>query len=468
MITTTLPALDTTELRTRFRGALLAPGEEGYDEARRVWNGAIDRRPALIARCAGADDVVEAVRFGRERDLLISVRGGGHAVSGLAVYDDGLMIDLSLMRWVTVDAEQRTARAAGGALWADLDRATQEAGLATTGGTISHTGIGGLTLGGGLGHLMRKHGLTVDNLLSAELVTADGERVHVDAESEPELLWGLRGGGGNFGVATAFEYRLHPVGPLVLGGPIFWPIADAPHVLRWLRDHAPEAPDDLGFTLAMMLAPPLPFLPPDQRGRPVIGLVVAWFGDLADGERTIAPLRKIGTPLADVVRPMPYVLLQSMLDGGAPRGRHYYWKSQRLPVLSDAVIDVLLGRIAAIRGGICQINGWAMGGAASRVDPTATAVGEREVGFDVSVIAAWPASDPDGDDHVAWVREGWEALSPHGRGLYANFISDEGAAGVQAAYGERLARLTALKDRYDPANVFSLNANIAPSEGGPR
>jgi FAD/FMN-containing dehydrogenase len=468
MIVTPPTTLDTTELRTRFRGALLHPGEEGYDEARRVWNGAIDRRPALIARCAGADDVVEAVRFARERDVPISVRGGGHAVSGLAVCDDGLMIDLSLMRWVAVDAEQRTARVAGGALWSDLDRATQEAGLATTGGTISHTGIGGLTLGGGLGHLMRKHGLTVDNLLSVELVTADGERVRVDAESEPELLWGLRGGGGNFGVATAFEYRLHPVGPLVLGGPIFWPITDAPEVLRWLRDDAPEAPDDLGITLAMMLAPPLPFVPPEQRGKSVIGLVLAWFGDQADGERVIAPLRRIGTPLADLVRPVPYVLLQSMLDGGAPRGRHYYWKSYRLPVLSDAVVDVLLDRIAAIRGGLCQINGWAMGGAASRVDPAATAVGEREVGFDVSVIAGWPPSDRNGDDHVAWVREGWDALSPYGSGLYANFISDEGAAGVEAAYGERLARLTALKDRYDPANVFRLNANITPSEGGMR
>src|SRR5687768_5679681 len=249
------------ELRTRFRGALLQLGEEGYDEARRVWNGEIDRRPALIARCAGADDVVEAVRFARERDLLVSVRGGGHSIAGHAVCDGGLMIDLSLMKAIRVDPAARTARAAGGVLWAEFDRATQQFGLATTGGIISHTGIGGLTLGGGLGHLMRKHGLTVDNLLSVDLVTADGERMHVDAASEPDLFWGLRGGGGNFGIATALEYRLHPVGPLVLGGPIVWPLRDAPEVLRFMRDFAPEAPDSLGITLAAFRAPPMPILP---------------------------------------------------------------------------------------------------------------------------------------------------------------------------------------------------------------
>jgi len=243
-------------LRARFRGALLQPGEEGYEEARRVWNGAIDRRPTLIARCAGSDDVVETVRFARERDMLISVRGGGHAVAGHAVCDGGVVIDLSLMKAIRVDPVARTARAAGGLLWSEFDRATQSFALATTGGIISHTGIGGLTLGGGLGHLMRKHGLTVDNLLAVDLVTADGEQMHVDAETEPELLWGLRGGGGNFGIATSLEYRLHPVGPMVLGGPIFWKLADAPAVLRYLRDYAPGAPDDLGITVAGMKAPP--------------------------------------------------------------------------------------------------------------------------------------------------------------------------------------------------------------------
>jgi hypothetical protein len=457
---------DVEQLRARFRGALLRPGEEGYDEARRIWNGAIDRRPVLITRCAGTDDVVEAVRFARERDLLVSVRGGGHAVAGHAVCDGGLMIDLSLMKAIRVDPEARTARAAGGVLWAELDRATQRFGLATTGGIISHTGIAGLTLGGGLGHLMRKLGLTVDNLLSVDLVTAEAEQVRADVATEPELFWGLRGGGGNFGVAASFEYRLHPVGPLVLGGPIFWPLADAPEVLRSVRDFAPEAPDELGITIAVRLAPPMPFLPPEEYGKPVVGLVLVWAGDVAEGQKAIAPLREIASPIADVVRPVPYLSIQSMLDGGAPHGMHYYWRSHRLPNLSDKAIDVFVRRVESITSPFSQVSGWAVGGAVSRVDPDATAVGEREVGFEMNIVAAWPPTDPDGSRHTAWVREGWEALRPQSTGVYANFLSDEGTAGVEAAYGERLKRLTALKDRYDPTNFFRLNANIPPSGRG--
>jgi FAD/FMN-containing dehydrogenase len=460
--------LDIAELRTRFRGALLRPDEEGYDEARRIWNGAIDRRPALIARCAGADDVAHAVHFARERELPLSVRGGGHAVAGHAVCDDGVMIDLALMKAVRVDPGARTARAAGGLLWSELDRATQAFGLATTGGIISHTGIGGLTLGGGLGHLMRCYGLTVDNLQAVELVTADAERVCVDAETDPELLWGLRGGGGNFGIATALEYRLHPVGPIVLGGPIFWAREDAPQVLRFLRDFAPTAPDELGISISLMHAPPAPFMPPDRVGTPVLGLVLAWAGDIDAGERALVPLRGAAPPIADAVGRIPYLALQSMLDSGAPHGRHYYWKAHRLPALSDAVVDVVLERLDTLPTPFSQIAGWAIGGAVSRVEPAATAVGGRDVGFELSLAAAWLPSDPDGERHKAWVRAGWEALRPHSGGVYANFISDEGAAGVKAAYGDRLARLTALKDRVDPANVFRMNANIPPTAGGAR
>lgn len=449
-------------LRARFRGALLRPAEEGYDEARRIWNGAIDRRPALIARCAGADDVVAAVRFAREHDLPVSVRGGGHSVAGYSVCDGGLMIDLSLMKSIRVDPNARTARAAGGVLWAEFDRATQPFGLATTGGIISHTGIGGLTLGGGLGHLMRRHGLTVDNLLAVDLVTADGGQLHVSAATEPELFWGLRGGGGNFGIATAFEYQLHPVGPMVLGGPIFWPLDEAPRVLRFLRAFAPAAPDELGITIGVAPAPPMPFLPPAQFGKPMAGLILVWTGDLAEGERVIAPLRAIGAPAADGVRPTPYLALQSMLDGGAPHGRHYYWKAHRLPTLSDEVIDIVLARMRSTTSPFAQMNGWAVGGAVSRIGADATAVGEREVGFEISITVGWPPSDLNGERHKAWVREGWEALKPYSSGVYANFISDEGAAGVEAAYGTRLHRLTALKDRYDPTNFFRMNANIVP------
>jgi FAD/FMN-containing dehydrogenase len=453
------------DLRGRFRGALLRPDEEGYDEARRIWNGAIDRSPALIVRCAGADDVATAVRFAREQDLQIAVRGGGHAVAGHAVCDGGMMIDLSLMKAIRVDPRARTARAAGGVLWGELDRATQQVALATTGGIISHTGIGGLTLGGGLGHLMRKHGLTVDNLLAVDLVTADGAQVRADATSEPDLFWGLRGGGGNFGIATSLEYQLHPVGPLVLGGPIVWPLAQAPAVLRFMRDFAPDAPDELGITIAAFKAPPMPFLPLEWYGQPVLAMILLWAGDAAAGQQAIAPLRAIGKPIAELVRMMPYVALQSMLDGGAPHGRHYYWKSHRIPTLSDAVIDTIVARVEQIPTPFSQIGLWAVGGAVSRVDPAATAVGEREVGFEVNIVAAWPPPDLNGQQHVAWVREAWEALRPASVGVYANFLSDEGATGVELAYGGRMRRLTALKDRYDPSNVFRLNANIPPSIG---
>jgi FAD/FMN-containing dehydrogenase len=451
------------EFRSSFRGALLRPGEEGYEEARRIWNGAIDRRPSIIARCAGADDVLEAVRFAREHDLLVAVRGGGHAVAGHAVCDGGMVIDLSLMKSVRVDPGARTARAAGGLLWGELDKATQRFGLATTGGVVSHTGIGGLTLGGGLGHLMRKYGLTVDNLLSVDLVTADGKRMRVDAEAEPELFWGLRGGGGNFGIATAFEYRVHPLGPLVLGGPVFWPLSDAPEVLRFVRDFAPDAPDELGITIMLRLAPPMPFLPASAYGKPALGLILVWAGDIAEGERAMAPLRRIGTPIADVVRPVPYVALQSLGDGGAPHGLHYYWKSHRLSALSDDVIDALVQRVQCITSPLSQISGWAIGGAVTRADPAATAV-DRTGTLEVNIVAAWTPTDADNARHVNWVREGWDSLRPNSVGMYPNFISDEGIAGVEAAYGARLQRLTALKDRYDPTNFFRLNANIPPSQ----
>ncbi len=460
-------AVPVRDLRTRFRGALLCRGEEGYEEARRVWNGAVDRRPALIARCAGTDDVAAAVRFAREHGLPASVRGGGHGVLGPAVRDGGVMIDLSLMKAVSVDPAGRTARAAGGLTWSEFDLATQRFGLATTGGSISHTGIGGVTLGGGFGHLMRRHGLTVDNLRAADVITADGERLRADAEREPELLWGLRGGGGNFGVVTAFEYDLHPVGPMVYGGPIFWPLEQAPAVLRFLRDFAPDAPDDLGIAIVANLAPPMPFLPPESYGRPVFGLLLVWSGDIAEGIRATEPLRSIGTPLGEAVRPVPYRAIQSLLDGSAPAGNHAYWRSHRLPRLTDAAIDVIVARVETITSPLSLLNGWVIGGAASRVPASATAVGERENGIELRCVAVWRPADTEAEKHVAWVREGWAALRPHAAGRqYASFLSDEGAAGVTAAYGDRMDRLVALKDRWDPTNFFDRNVNITPTPKG--
>jgi FAD/FMN-containing dehydrogenase len=453
----------TAALRARFRGALLRPTEEGYDEARRIWNGGIDRRPVLIARCAGTDDVVHAIRFAREHDLPVSVKGGGHGVAGHAVCDGGVMIDLSLMRGVRVDGRGRVARASGGALLGDLDRATQQFGLATPAGLVSHTGIGGLTLGGGLGSLMRKHGLTVDNLLAVDLVTADGERVRVDAEREPELFWGVRGGGGNFGIATGFEYRLHPVGPFVLGGPIFWPLAEAPYVLRAFADFAREAPDELGLAFTLRLAPPSPFLHPSHFGKPVLGILFLWAGDHAAGERAIDAMRAVGMPIGDGVRPAPYVALQSQLDGGNPHGARYYWRSQRVPALTGHVIDALIAQVETITSPTSYIAAMVVGGQATRVGAEETAVGRRDFGYEINMVAMSPPTAPEPERHVAWVRAGWGALRPYGAGAFAYFLSDEGQGAVESAYGERLERLTRLKDRWDPTNVFRLNANIRPS-----
>jgi FAD/FMN-containing dehydrogenase len=464
-MTTTVHRNSLDQLRGAFRGALLLPDEEGYAEARRVWNGAIDRRPALIARCAGADDVQLAVRFAGEHDLPIAVRGGGHSVQGYGVCDGGITIDLSPMKSVSVDPVARTARAAGGLTWAEFDLATQRHGLATTGGALSSTGIGGVTLGGGFGHLMRRYGLTVDNLRAADLVTAAGERLRVDAGSHPDLLWALRGGGGNFGVVTAFEYDLHPVGPIVLGGPIFWPLDQAPQVLRFLREWAPTAPDELGVGIVAMLAPPMPVLPPERYGTPVFGLLPVWCGDIAEGARVLAPLRAVGTPIGDLVRPVPYRSLQTLLDLAASPGTCSYWRSHRLPGLPEPAIDVVTDLVSSITSPLSLLNGWVIGGAVSRVAPDATAVGSRGPGFELRLIANWRPGDPDGDRHRGWVRQGWERLRRYGAGQYATFLSDEGPDGIRTAYGDGLARLTALKDRYDPANVFHLNPNIPPSRG---
>jgi FAD/FMN-containing dehydrogenase len=310
---------------------------------------------------------------------------------------------------------------------------------------------------------MRRYGLSADNLRSADLVTADGERLHVDAATEPELLWGLRGGGGNFGVVTTFEFDLHPVGPIVLGGPIFWPLEQAPQVLRFLREFAPTAPDELGIAIVAMLAPPMPFLPPDRYGTPVLGLLPVWCGDIGAGGQVLAPLRNLGTPIADLIRPVPYRTLQSLLDASASPGNASYWKSQQLPDLSDAVIDVIVGLVGSVTSPMSLLNGWVIGGAVSRVSGDATAVGSRAPGFELRMIANWRAGDAD-DRHLSWVREGWESLRPHSTGQFATFLSDEGIAGVRTAYGDRLARLTAVKDRLDPCNVFRFNPNIPPSK----
>jgi hypothetical protein len=445
-----------------FPGGLLRPGDDEYDEARKVWNGAIDRRPALIARCASAADVAAALRLGRERDLPLAVRGGGHSVAGLCVNDDGLVIDLSPMRAIEVDPGARTARAGGGVLWGELDAATQAHGLATVGGVVTHTGIAGLTLGGGIGWLMRRHGATVDNLLAADVVTVDGELVRASEDENPDLFWGLRGGGGNFGIVTSFEYRLHDVGPTILGGPLYFALEDGPEVLRFYRDFIADAPDELTTILNLRPAPPLPFIPQEFHGQPVVAVAVCWAGELERGRAVLEPLRRCATPLVDAVTPRPYVDLQQLFNPAVPHGWHYRWRSWELPPLTDAAIDTLVDRAARITSPRSYIIVFQLGGAVARGDDTAFA--QRDAAHDVNINAVWLERDPEADRHVQWVRDTYAALEPHSGGrVYVNFLEDEGQDRVRAAYGPaRHDRLKALKRRYDPDNLLRGNQNISP------
>jgi FAD/FMN-containing dehydrogenase len=451
------------QLREGFRGELLQPEDEGYDAARRIWNAMIDKRPGLIARCRGVADVKSAVDFARENDVLLAVRGGSHNVAGKAVCDGGVVIDLSGMRGVRVDAAGRTARAQGGALWGDLDRETQVVGLATTGGLVSTTGIGGLTLGGGLGWLARMHGTSSDNLLSADVVTADGDLVTASVSENGDLFWGLCGGGGNFGVVTSFEYRVHPVGPEVLAGAIFHPGERAGDVLRFFRDYVADAPDELTVIAAMSIAGPAPFLPEEAHGKLAVALAVCYLGDLAEGERVLAPLRSFGEPLADVVGPMPYTALQSMFDQSYPEGRRNYWKSHFMDDLSDEAIEVVIEH-ASRMASPSSFYFEHVGGEINRIGEDVTAFGHRDATFDFAILAAWtdPAED---DEHVGWARDFWTAIEPFSMGtVYVNNLGEESEDRVRAAYTpEKYERLVALKDKYDPTNLFRLNQNIRPS-----
>jgi FAD/FMN-containing dehydrogenase len=440
---------------------LLHPGDPAYDEARKVWNGAIDRRPAVIARCNSAADVATALELGRDRGLQIAVRGGGHSIAGWSVNDEGLVIDLSPMRAIEVDPQARTARAGGGVLWGELDAATQQHGLATVGGIVTHTGIAGLTLGGGIGWLMRRHGATVDNLLDAELVTVEGETIR--AGEDPDLLWGLRGGGGNFGVVTSFEYRLHEVGPTVLAGPLYYALEDGPEVLRFYRDLIADAPDELTTILNLRMAPPLPFIPAEFHGAPVVTVAVCYAGPVERGEAVLEPLRRFGSPLVDAISPRPYVELQRLFDPSVPHGWHYHWRSCELPPLTDEAIDVLVEQTARITSPRSYVIVFQLGGAVARPELD-TAFSQRDAAHNVNVNAVWLEGDSDADRHVRWVHETHAALEPHARGrVYVNFLEDEGPERVRAAYGPATHdRLVALKRRYDPANVLRGNQNLSP------
>ncbi len=448
-------------------GPVLVPGEPGYDEARRVWNGAIDRRPSLIARCRTADDVLAALRFGREHELEIAVRGGAHQVAGHAVCDDGLVIDLSEMRRVEVDPAHRAARAQGGALWGDVDAGTQAHGLATVGGIVSHTGIGGLTLGGGIGWLVRRHGLTADNLLSATVVTAEGDVIAAGDDRNPDLLWGLRGGGGNFGIVVEFEYRLHPVASL-LCGPVLWPLEDAAEVLRRYSAWCATAPAEAMTIVALRKAPALPLIPDPIHGRLVCQIGMAFAGDLASGERVLAPLRSVGSPLADLVELRPYAALQTMFDATVPHGWHYYWRSTELNSLDDPAIDLMVEHTARIGSPRTYALLFQLGGAIGDTAEDATAYSHRHARFNLNINGVWtPEQAPErADPETAWTRAFFDAMEPYQVGVYVNFLDDEGPARVRQAYGDqKYPRLVRLKDRLDPDNVFRNNQNIPPSQG---
>lgn len=447
-----------------FSGVVLEAGDEGFEIARQIWNADIQRRPAVITRCTGTADVLAAVRFARERELPVAVRGGGHAVAGHAVCDGGLVIDLSTMTGVRVDPLAGTVRAQGGCLWHHVDHESQAFGLAVTGGIVTHTGIGGLTLGGGIGHLMRRFGLTVDSLLSCDLTTADGELLVASADEHPDLFWGLRGGGGNFGIVTSFKYQLHPLGPTVLAGVLAWPMAEAGEVLRFFRDFVADAPDEVGIMANLRLAPALPVFPEELHGRPIVALIICYAGPIDEGEEVLRPLRGLKAPALDSVGPKPYVAHQAMFDPAYPHGRHYYWKAWKLPPLTDGAIDVIVEQAAAITSPLSAIPIFTLGGAVARADDDATAFTGRRAAHDINFVASWLPDDPSPECHKAWARAAWEAMRPFADGVYVNFMSDEPAPHVQVAYGDRkYARLAALKSKYDPSNVFHFNQNIAPA-----
>src|SRR5262245_44870074 len=447
--------------RAELRGPLLSAGHASYDDTRKVWNGMIDRRPALIARCAGVADVVAAVRFACTHKLLVSVRGGGHNTPGIAVCEGGLMIDLAGMRSVRVDPAHKTARAEGGTTWSEFDRETQTFGLATTGGAISHTGIGGLTLGGGLGWLGGKYGLACDNLLSADLITAEGAMVTASAEENSELFWGLRGGGGNFGIVTSFEYRVHPVGP-VLAGPVLYPFAKAQGAMELYRDFLTSVPDEVNTIAALMHSP---------GGDPLAAIMPCCNGDLEAGAKVLQPLRSFGPPVADLIAPTPYCKVQTFFDESFARGRRYYFKTNFTQSISDKAITTLLELFKAAPSKLSILYFQQLGNAVNRVGVTETAFSHRDALCEWGCDAVWldPAEDA---ANIRWVREVFEAMRPFTSvSGYVNHIgleAEEGSDRIKAAFGANYDRLVALKNKYDPTNLFRHNQNIKPMAAGAR
>jgi FAD/FMN-containing dehydrogenase len=467
MMTGVLGEATVRELEIGLAGSVVGPGDQDYETARRTWNHAIDKRPALVIRAGSTDDVSRTVRFARSEGLPIALRGGAHSVAGFSTCDGGMVIDLGQLNEVHVDVEGRRAFAGGGTKWKTFDAATQQHGLATTGGLVSSTGLGGFTLGGGIGHLVRRCGLTCDNLLSVELVTADGSVVHASESENPELFWALRGGGGNFGVVTRFELALHPVGPVVLGGPIFYPGEQGAQVLNGWRELLENMPDELTTTVVLVAAPPAPFIPEDWHYKKVAGVVACWSGNAADGEEIVRPLRTLGTPIADLLGPIPYVDLQQLVDPVWEAGAANYFTSALLDRLPGEAVENLAAshRAAADPPVQSELHIHHLGGAVARVPAESTAFSDRTSSFIVNCLAR-RVDLGDLSPHMAWAQATRSAMATYGKGrMYANFAGEGGKDAVLASYPEAVfARLQAVKDQYDPFNVFRFNLNISPTK----
>lgn len=451
--------------RTRLRGALLLPGEPGYDEGRAIWNAMIDRRPALIVRCLGVADVISAVSFARENGLTLSIKGGGHNIAGLAVCDGGVMLDMSLMRGVWVDPDAGTARAQVGCLLGDVDRETQVHGLAAVLGFVSMTGIAGLTLGGGFGYLTRRFGWSSDNVLSMDVVTADGRVVRSSDKENSELFWGLRGGGGNFGVVTSFEYKLHPVGPEVMAGAIAWSAEHAHDVIEMYRAFTLQAPPELACVLALRMAPPAPWLAKSVHGQPIVAIFVCHTGAIKEGEKQVAPIKAFGSPVGDIIQPRSYVSQQSLLDGTQPKGRRYYWKSEYLPGLEAEMLAKAIEHAQRIVSPHSAILLFPVAGALNRLPENHSAVGNRDAAFVLNIAASWENAEDD-QVNIDWSRAAWRDMRRFSTGgTYVNFLTEEeGDERVHAAYGKNYDRLVDVKTKWDRENLFRTNKNIAPAK----
>lgn len=461
MTTVTKQTID--DWKATLRGTVFQPGDDGYEQARRIWNATVDRHPAAIVRCAGVADIVAALRFAQGNGLRLAVRGGGHNIAGTALCDDGLVIDLSAMRSVRVDPASRMAWVEPGALLADLDHETQAFGLAVPLGINSTTGVAGLTLGGGFGWLSRKLGTTVDSLVAAEIVTADGAWHRVDADNEPELFWAIRGGGGNFGIVTLFQFALHAVGPEIYGGLVIYPLEQAAEVLPRYRAFIDAAPDDVTVWAVLRLAPPLPFLPPEVHGKPVIALASCYAGDPANGAQALDPIRHFAKPHGEHLGPMPYTAWQKAFDPLLTPGGRNYWKSHNFARLDDGLFRVVADAIASPPSPECEIFIGALGGQVGRVARDATAYAHRDANFVMNIHGRW-ADAADDQRCIAWTRGMFDALSPFALGtVYVNFLTEDEGARVNAAYGENYGRLAEVKRRYDPDNRFCGNQNIRPA-----